>query len=99
MDDKALANLLEKMKDTSSPAAEEDGDTVEGQTEQEEDADNGIQDEDEEAAALAEDLAGGEGMHDGDERFITRTRAEEWARRAVAVGKLVTKPRGTLNAQ
>ena len=36
---------------------------------------------------------------DGDEFFITRTRAEEWARRAVRVGKLVKEPRDTLTAQ
>src|SRR5690606_30990498 len=36
---------------------------------------------------------------DVDERHETRTRAEEWARRAVEVGKLVTKPRGKMTRE
>ena len=99
MDDKAVASLLEKMKDTSGPEVDEDADGK-SQGEDNEGADDDIEDEDEDAAAPADDdVADGAGAHDGDERFITRTRAEEWARRAVVVGKLATKPRGALTGQ
>lgn len=99
MDDKAVASLLEKMKDTSGPAVEEAADTdADREGGDNEDGGDDIEDEDDDAAQ-GENGADGEGEHDGDERFITRTRAEEWARRAVAVGKLVTKPRGTLSGQ
>jgi hypothetical protein len=99
MDDKALASLLEKMKDTSGPEVDEDADG-ESQGEDNQGADDDIEDEDEDAAAPGDDgVTDGEGARDGDERFITRTRAEEWARRAVVVGKLATKPRGALTGQ
>jgi len=44
-----------------------------------------------------EDEAGEEAQ--ADERHVTRTRAEEWARRAVIVGKLVRAPRGGLTPE
>jgi hypothetical protein len=98
MDDKAVASLLEKMKDTSGPEVDEDADG-ESQGGDNDDADD-IEDEDEDATAPSDDdVADGEEGRDSDERFITRTRAEEWARRAVVVGKLATKPRGALTGQ
>jgi hypothetical protein len=42
---------------------------------------------------------GEEPSDNSDDRLITRTRAEEWARRAVIVGKLLTRPKGTLTLQ
>jgi len=99
MDDRAVASLLEKMKDTSTSAMDGDDDDVDeeaddqGRGEEEE-----VEDEDE-AAAAPEEVAAGEAESDGDDRFITRTRAEEWARRAVVVGRLVSRPRGTLTPQ
>ena len=101
MDDKALANLLEKLKDTSSGDAEEDGELSEPTDERKSLADDEIDDQDEDAEPeeVAEELP-----HDGttdasDERHSTRTRAETWARRAVEVGKLVPKPRGTVTPE
>ena len=87
MDDKAVANLLERMKDTSGPAAAADddaaADAADADSEASSDGDAGDVPEDEEDEAVVPDEAG---PH-GDEFFITRTRAEEWARRAVRVGK------------
>src|SRR5690606_8133146 len=96
MDDKALANLFDKMKDTSG---DDEAEAVEAEAVEEE--------EDEEAVDAAEDSeeeeeADGdveEEDEDVDERHETRTRAEEWARRAVEVGKLVTKPRGKMTRE
>ncbi|MGE0706310.1 MAG: hypothetical protein AB7P22_20495, partial [Vicinamibacterales bacterium] len=95
MDDKALASLLEKMKDTSGPPA--DGEEEAAETE--DDQDEGDEVEEDDDAGADESAATDETPDNGDERFITRTRAEEWARRAVAVGKLVPKPKGTLTTQ
>lgn len=104
MDDKGLASLLEKMKDTSKP----------------DDASGGEEDEaseaaaDEEAAVEADAVAGDDNAdEDGeagapetlpaddpaDHRHITRTRAETWARRAVEIGGMVNRPRGRLSPE
>ncbi len=99
MDDKAVANLLETMKDTSGGGDDEENDRPEaGAAEDSEDAGEDQEDEDEDAAVdAAATVAEDAGL--GDDRFITRTRAEEWARHAVVVGKLLAKPRGALTAQ
>ena len=99
MDDKAVANLLERMKDTSGPAAAAAADAADADSEASSDDDAGDVLEDEEDEAVVPDEVAAEAEPDGDEFFITRTRAEEWARRAVRVGKLVKKPRGTLTSQ
>ena len=99
MDDKAVANLLERMKDTSGPAAAAAADAADADSEASSDDDAGDMLEDEEDEAVVPDEVVAEAEPDGDEFFITRTRAEEWARRAVRVGKLVKKPRGTLTSQ
>ena len=99
MDDKALANLLEKLKDTSGGDPEADGEPAESTDDtavgagdaEDEDED---EDEDAEADEPAADVAK-KGTNDAnDERHTTRTRAESWARRAVEVGKLARRPRG-----
>ena len=97
MDDKAVANLLERMKDTSGPAAAADAADADSEASSDDDAGDVL--EDEEHEAVVPDEVAAEAEPDGDECFITRTRAEEWARRAVRVGKLVKKPRGTLTSQ
>ena len=102
MDDKALKNLLEKMKDTSSGSDE----AVEGEEESRDDestpeeADQ-TEDESEDDEEKAGDVGGDEddATDTVDERHTTRTRAEIWARRAGAVGKLVRKPRGSLTPE
>ncbi len=101
MDDKALKNLLEKMKDTSSGSDEE------------EEADEETSEDDNEPKALAALAADDEASSDDDQsdetddasgdsdedtvddaRHTARARAEAWAQRAIKVGNLVTKPRG-----
>jgi Eco57I restriction-modification methylase len=99
MDDRALASLLEKMKDTS-PADEEAAESEEGVSEDGEAvADQEEDGNDEVTAAETEAIEAGEEAHLGDERHTTRTRAEVWARRAVEVGKLTRKPRGGMTPE
>ena len=98
MDDKALKNLLEKTKDTSSlddegedTAAEAD-DTTSEEDEEEVDADT--------HDALDKAADGDEAVEtDDDERHTTRTRAEQWGRKAAVIGGLVRKPRGKLTPE
>jgi hypothetical protein len=102
MDDKALAALLEKMKDTSSKDKDDSG-------EEEEEEDDEADDTDEEAGESnvdTEDSPTEDGeadaateSGDGDHRHITRSRAEQWARRAVEAGKLTPRPRGKLTPE
>lgn len=96
MDDKALHNLLEKMKDTGGGEDEAAAEAAHEAESQEEDSDTGQEDsaEDdtpEEDESLKEETT--------DERHSTRTRAEVWARRAVVVCKLAGKPRGKLTPE
>ncbi len=92
MDDKALKELLEKMKDTSSDDA--------GDEEEETDETGGepYKEPDDEASGNEGEVADNDKaeLEQEDERHSTRTRAETWARRAVEVGRLVKKPRGKL---
>ena len=100
MDDKTLAALLEKMKDTSKKGDDEgeEGEVPSEAAEQEEgEGEFDAADGDEADAAEGVTEASGEAYTNepGDHRHSTRTRAEVWARRAVEAGKLVAKPRGT----
>jgi hypothetical protein len=104
MDDRALAALLEKMKDTSSKGDAETGEEAEG--DEDEDADD-AEGESVDDGELDDTPVGDSGTgsadvetdDDGDHRNATRTRAENWARRAVEAGKLVARPRGTLTPE
>ncbi len=100
MDDKALADLLEKMKDTSSSGDEAgDGEVVESP---EEDAAATEQDGEPEGGEETAEETDAESQGEaelGDERHITRTRAETWARRAVEVCKLAKKPKGAMTPE
>jgi hypothetical protein len=99
MDDRAIASLLEAMKDTSADDDEADEDVAVDPVEVQEPEDAG-EASDEDAAEEAEDTATeetGAGIHD--ERHTTRTRAETWARRAVEVGKLTPKPKGAMTPE
>jgi len=89
MDDRALRNLFEKLKDR--PTA---GDEVAEETAEPEAAE--IPADDEAPIDEPTDEAGEEPVDDvaDDERHATRTRAETWARRAALAAKLVRKPRG-----
>ncbi len=100
MDDRALKNLLEKMKDTSSG----DGDGAEdeaGEIEKPDDSEDKAEDaEGHEVSGEEEANAGDEEeVGEKDERHTTRTRAEEWARRAVEIGRLARKPRGNMTSE
>jgi len=98
MDDIALANLLEKMKDTSKGEGEEE------QIEEPEPAESGEAEVCEESAEEETPTGEDESVEDttadsGDERHTTRTRAETWARRAVEVGNLARKPKGAMTPE
>ena len=85
MDDKALRNLFEKLKkDTSA----DDGSA--GEDEQEEISVGGDR---------ARDAASNGSDEMGDVRRSNRTRAEQWARRAVTVARLVPKPRSRMTPE
>ena len=102
MDDHAIANLLEKMKDTSALPADDEGEEESASADDEGEEADLLEDEDDEAAQGEVAAAGQEEApveDTGDDRFITRTRAEEWARRAVTVGKLVSRRRGAMTPQ
>jgi hypothetical protein len=101
MDDKALASLLDKMKETSRQA---DGDNDEPDEASEDTADDGG------AAEVGDEQDAGEddehatetdtAVNDpADSRHVTRTRAENWARRAVGIGGMVKRPRGKLSPE
>ena len=96
MDDRALANLLEKMKDTSSGDEEAVASEIDETSDEEEsgggeDTESTEEETDEEAD---EDVGTEE-----DERLTTRTRAEVWALRAVEVGKLLNKPKAPVTPE
>ena len=95
MDDKALKNLLDTMRDTSSSSDEE------GEEDTEESAGEGGEDyaEGAEGEPPGNDEVAAEDHEDDDERHTTRTRAGVWARRAVEVGSLVRKLRGKLTPE
>jgi len=99
MDDRAIENLLEKMKDTSR----EDETETEGPVEEvAEEA--GTEDAESEEAEEGDEEPGAELVEEdegqwSDERHTTRTRAETWARRAVRVGKLARKPKGAITPE
>lgn len=105
MDDQALANLLEKMKDTSSAGeGGEEGEDAEGgeggeETEAADDADVEADDQEAEPEDATEDPDAAATADATDQRHLTRTRAETWARRAVEVGRLTPRPRGALTPE
>jgi hypothetical protein len=106
MDDRAIKNLLEKLKDTSSAGEEEESEEEDAGDESEETRQEGT-----EEAAGAEDEAAEEGEAEpieeeapeepaaDDARYTLKSRAEKWARRACEIGKLVNKPRGKLTPE
>ncbi len=92
MDDNAIKNLLEKMKDTSKDEDTESGDqeVATEATATAEAGDEAAGDESDEPTEPTEP----EVVDDGDHRRTTRTRAEKWARLAVLAAGLVPKLRG-----
>lgn len=102
MDDRALKNLLETLKDTSS--GDEEAEDAEDDAEESDEQDDAAGSEDvagEEQAdtAAAEETDGDDEGDVDDVRQTTRVAAEQWARRAIAAGKLVKKPRGRMTPE
>jgi hypothetical protein len=96
MDDRAIKNLLEKLKDTSSgdeERAEGEDTEAEETTEESDEIDEAVEAESEEIVEVEADEPAIEPAAD-DPRFSLRHRAEEWAIRACRVGNLVNRPRG-----
>jgi hypothetical protein len=100
MDDAAIKNLLEKMRDTSSADDEDDeAEAVEEDTEGtvEEEAEEQVEEEAEEAPeGPVEEEADGQA---DDPRYTAQARAENWALRACEVGNLVSRPRGRMTPE
>ena len=85
MDDNALRGLFEKLKkDTSA-------DDIPVEEDEWEDASEGEEDSQDAGSEVSDGP--------GDVRRTNRTRAEEWARRAVTVARLVKKPRGRITPE
>ena len=85
MDDNALRGLFEKLKkDTSA-------DDIPVEEDEWEDASEGEDDPQNAGSEVSDGL--------GDVRRTSRTRAENWARRAVTVARLVKKPRGRITPE
>jgi hypothetical protein len=96
MDERAIASLLEKLKNTSRGDDEDEGAEAEADATPEDTLEEG---DGAEVSASPEDEVAEDDespLEDEvvDERHQTRTRAEEWARRAVEIGGLVPRPRG-----
>jgi len=95
MDERGLTELLDKMKDTSSAIDEVDEDGADDEllgVEGSADSDDAAEDIDDASGEASTDIDGDAVV---DRRLQTRTRAEQWARRAVAAGGLVPRIRGT----
>ncbi|TRZ92048.1 hypothetical protein D4R89_01890 [bacterium] len=104
MDEKALAGLLEKMKNTrEDEAGESDGENGETSDEPSEEEQIDAEEEDEEgeepATESSADISEPPSAESHDERRTVRTRAETWARKAVIAAKLVPKLRGELTPE
>ena len=90
MDDKALASLLDKMKDTSEAAPGENDEEDEGVA---------VSDGEEQDAGEAAEETVAVIVEEADARQATRTRAETWARHAAEAGKLVRKPKAPITQE
>ena len=104
MDEKALASLLEKMKNTredeESESAGENGEASDEVSEEEHvDAEEQGEVGEEPAAESSADIFEPSSVESNDERRTVRTRAENWARKAVIAAKLVPKLRGALTPE
>lgn len=98
MDEKALGELLEKMKDTSKPEDEAEKEGEGSDVEDEDAGEDGVENEREEAGTSEASEPATE-EEPSDVRHATRSRAELWARRAAEAGGLIRKPRGALTPE
>lgn len=100
MDDRAIKNLLEKLKDTSAGDDENGGaedEEADAEEEPAEEAESEEADEEEAEEEAQEQLVEESGTDDA--RYTLQARAEQWARRACEVGGLVNKPRGRVTPE
>lgn len=96
MDDRAIKNLLEKMKDTSS--SDDEDSEQEDATSEEEPSDEESGEESEEGTG--EDAQEEDDTSAKDELTVTlQGRAESWAKRACEIGGLVRRPRGQMTPE
>ena len=96
MDDRALRTLFERLKDKSRATddlPEEEAAQADASDVAEETADDPSS-EDESLLADSADVPRAQATVEPDERQRNRTRAEEWARRAVRAAQLLKRPRG-----
>lgn len=106
MDDGAIADLLEKLKEKTTKG-DEGAETAEAEAgadaAEEEDAaaepDAAPLPDEEDEPSPDETEENEDTAEPDDPRHVTRSRAEAWARRAVKVGKLLRKPRGRLSPE
>lgn len=96
MDDKAIKNLLEKMKDTSSKDDSE-GEEEEAEAVEEESEEDTVQESEEEE--IAETPVQEQETQQDDIRYTIRTRAIQWAIKACEVGNLLKKPKGKMTPE
>lgn len=95
MDDSAIANLLKSLKDKNKKQEDEDEDEPADEEPDEELDEAEESEEDDSPADEDEDTT----EDSQDQRNQVRSRAAEWARRAVVAGKLVKKPRKSSKGQ
>ncbi len=106
MDDGAIADLLEKLKEKTTKRdegaeaaeAEAEADAAEEEDATEEPDAEPLPDEEDEPGP-DETVENEDAAEPNDPRHVTRSRAEAWARRAVKVGKLLRKPRGRVSPE
>jgi hypothetical protein len=100
MDDLALKDLLDKLKDTSSDSSDADSDADEPDVEKEEETDPNP-DSEETAEEIDESELDIEDTHleTDDARMTLQGRAEVWARHACEAASLVSPPRGELTPE
>jgi len=99
MDDRAIKNLLERLRDTSSGEDEEE-ETADEEAEEPEEPDEGAEVEQEDEEEAEENEIGREDESSADDaRYTFQARAEAWARRACEVGGLVRRPRGRVTPE
>ena len=89
MDDKALASLVEKLKQKAKPETIED----EEETEVDTSDDEAGEEEEAETIETETELTPETLIEDGDTVAQLRERAKQWAIKAVKAGKLVSKPK------
>ncbi len=94
MDDKAIRNLLENMKDASSGEEDEEG-TGDGEQGTEEATDQTDQTDPSDEPDVPDEPEPPDADTADELKLSLQGRAEAWASRAIEVGKLVPKPRGS----